>query len=163
MTRHQHNDIVVLMIPNLISLGNPSPWPVLPPGIHDADFLEVAAKFALTPRRKWLLDGAVAAARALRYAGCRTFYLDGSFTTGKPVPRDYDGCWDPDHVDSTKLDPVLLKFDNKREVQKLKYRGELFINSLSADGRRNFLDFFQIDKDSGKPKGIIRISLVNIP
>jgi hypothetical protein len=150
------------MIPDLVMLGNPSPWPVLPPGVFDADFSEVAARFGGTPHRKWLLDGALAAARALNFAGCRTLYLDGSFTTGKPVPGDYDACWAPDHVDPTKLDPVLLDFSNKRQAQKQKYRGELFIKDMSADGQRNFFEFFQIDKDSGQAKGIIKISLVGL-
>lgn len=159
---HRHNIIVVSMIPDLVMLGNPSPWPVLPPGVHDADFSEIATRFAITPHRKWLLQGALAASRALSYAGCRTLYLNGSFTTGKPAPGDYDGCWEPDHVDPAKLDPVLLTFDNKRQAQKQKYRGELFIKDSSADGRRSFFEFFQIDKYSGKPKGIIRISLMGL-
>lgn len=143
-------------------LGNPSPWPMLPPGVYDADFSEVAAKFAGTPHRRWLLDGALAAARALSVAGCRTLYLNGSFTTDKPVPGDYDACWEPDNVDPNKLDPVLLNFSNKRQAQKQKYRGELFIKDNSADGLRNFFEFFQIDKYSGKPKGIIRISILGM-
>ena len=163
MTNHQHNLIVVLMIPDLVDIGSPSPWPVLPPGIHDAEFAEIAAKFATTPHRVWLNAGAVAAAIALKAAGCLTLYLNGSFTTGKPVPGDYDACWDPAHVDPNKLDPVLLDFANQRAAQKRKYRGELFIHSQIAVGQITFLQYFQKDKFSARRKGIIKISLANLP
>jgi hypothetical protein len=145
------------MIPALISLGTPAPWPVLPPGIHNATLAEIAARFATTPHRRWLFDGFVRAVDALRRAGCTTLYLDGSFVTGKPHPDDFDGCWEMNGVDPALLDPVLLQFDNKREAQKRKYLGEMFI----ADGTpgTTFLEFFQIEKFSGLPKGILRVQI----
>ena len=58
------------------------------------------------------------------------------------------------------LAPVLLTFDPGRAIQKAKYRGELFPASIIAgtDGL-SFLEFFQTDKDTGRPKGIIAIDL----
>ncbi|MCB2059322.1 MAG: hypothetical protein R3E09_07485 [Novosphingobium sp.] len=120
---------------------------------------EVAAAFATTPHRRWLFDGFTRAAGALSLAGCKRLYLDGSFTTGKPHPDDYDGCWDHDGIDFTLLDPVLLDFANKCANQKHKYLGEMF-PALSSNGTSGtFLDFFQVEKFSGAPKGIIRITL----
>lgn len=156
-TNRRHNYIVVSMLPDLIDLDS-CPWAVLPPGIHDATIAEVGFRFAITPHRRWLFDGFVRATEALRAAGCRTVYLDGSFVTAKPHPGDFDGCWDHAGVDFGKLDPVLLDFDNKRAAQKAKFLGEMFVAAVSS-GAAPFLDFFQVEKFSGAAKGILRISL----
>lgn len=147
------------MIPTLITLGSPSPWAVLPPGIHDATLMEVAAHFATTPHRKWLFGGFVRVCDVLTRAGCGLIYLDGSFVTDKPHPDDYDGCWDHNGVNPTLLDPVLLDFDNKRAAQKAKYHGEMFIAGMPNGSTGPFVDFFQVEKFSGQAKGILRISL----
>jgi hypothetical protein len=41
-------------------------------------------------RRRTLLAGLREALGALREAGCRTVYLDGSFVTAKEAPEDFD-------------------------------------------------------------------------
>ena len=106
------------------------------------------------------MAGFRAALENLKSAGCRTVYLDGSFVTIKVIPNDYDACWDEDGVDPVLLDPVLLTFDAGRAAQKARYMGELFPASIiaNADGL-SFLDFFQTDKETGNPKGIIAIDL----
>jgi hypothetical protein len=133
----------------------------LPPGIHEATWEELASAFATTGWRRELLAGLRAALEALRLAGCRRAYIDGSFVTAKERPGDYDGCWEPHGVDPDLLDPVLLDFLHPRRAQKDKFRGELFIADWGADpaGTR-FLEFFQIDKATGEPKGIVAIDLV---
>jgi hypothetical protein len=146
------------MIPHLITLGAPTPWPVLPPGIHDASMVEIQARFATTPHRSKLFGGFERAATALRVAGCQTIYLNGSFVTDSPIPGDFDGCWEIAEVDPTLLDPVLLNFENMRMAQKQKYHGEMFIASLPGMGSLSFLQLFQREKYSGRPKGILRIS-----
>jgi len=76
------------------------------------------------------------------------------------VPNDYDACWDIDGVDPDLLDPVLLTFDDGRMTQKSKYLGELFPAQLGEGGSgTTFLEFFQTDKESGEPKGILAIDL----
>ena len=159
-TFSEHNDIVVSMIPPLVDLGAPTPWSVVPPGIHDACLDEVEAAFATTPHRQWLFGGFVRAVDALRKAGCSTVYLDGSFTTGKPHPGDFDGCWDHSGMDFSKLDPVLKAFGAKQAAQKAKYFGELFPAHAPTAPGLSFLQFFQIEKFSQRPKGILRIALV---
>ena len=106
------------------------------------------------------MAGLRAALDNLKAAGCKTVYLDGSFVTSKEVPNDFDACWEEAGVDPAVLDPVLLTFDPGRVTQKAKYMGELFPASAVADGDGfSFLEFFQKDKEAGRPKGIVAIDL----
>jgi hypothetical protein len=145
------------VIPPRIDIG--APWKVLPPGHHDASLDEVEAVFGDDKHRKRLCDGLRRGCEALRLAGCRAVYLDGSYVTEKPGPGDFDACWDPAGVDIAKLDPVLLDFDHRRLKQKLKYGGEFFPSTTLADGTHTFVDYFQIEKTTGLPKGIVLIRL----
>jgi hypothetical protein len=135
----------------------------LPPGIHVASWPELVERFGTNERRREILAGLLRALQALKAAGCRRAYVDGSFVTSKEVPGDFDGCWDHEGVDFDGLDPVLLDFEGHREAQKAKFDGEMFLSMTQADalGRR-FLDFFQLDRD-GRPKGIVQIDLKGIP
>ena len=100
------------------------------------------------------MDGLLRALQALKVAGCRRVWIDGSFVTSKEFPGDFDGCWDHGDVDFALLDPVLLDFGGHREAQKAKFNGELFVAENPADGMgRLFLDSFQGDRD-GRSKGI---------
>ena len=133
---------------------------LLPPGIHWATWEEIEERFGGTPWRRRLLQGFRAALENLKDAGCRTAYLDGSFVTEKAVPGDYDACWDGHGVDPEVLDPVLLTFDSGREAQKAKYLGELFpVVARTNVESPSLLEFFQTDKESGEPKGIVAIDL----
>lgn len=141
------------MIPPFDKRGN------LPPGIHKADWDELETRFT-DPRRVELLMGLREALVALRDAGCRTAYIDGSFVTAKEGPGDFDACWEAVGVDASLLDPVLLDLVPPRTAQKERFGGELFPASFVAEpesGAR-FFDFFQHDRD-GEPKGIIQIDL----
>ena len=59
---------------------------------------------------------------------------------------------------------MLLDFSGRRAAQKAKYGGEMFLAHGPADrlGTR-FVDFFQRDKDTAEPKGIISIDLGGLP
>ena len=130
----------------------------LPAGVHPASWADVEAAFAGTPWRTWLFDGLRRAALSLGQAGCRALWLDGSYVTAKEPPGDFDGCWDPVGVDPAKLDPVLLEFAGGRAAQKAKYGGELFPATWPADARGTpFVEFLQIDKETGSAKGIVLI------
>lgn len=136
----------------------------LPPGIHDASWDEFVARFGHTEHRRGLIGGLAQALLSLRRAGCRVVYLDGSFVTDKDIPNDYDGCWDVGGVDPSLLDPVLLQFDNWRAAQKAKFGGELFPAQGTEGGTgRVWLDFFQVDKDTGSAKGVVAIDLGSLP
>lgn len=146
------------MIPDLINIDG-APWGVLPHGIHVATLSEVEQKFAVNRHRRKLFTGLVEAAKSLKQAGCKRIYLDGSFVTGKPKPEDYDGCWDPDCVNPEQLDPVFLDFSNGRRNQKQKYLGEMFPSGIERGSGKHFVDFFQVEKFTGKSKGIVEIDL----
>ena len=142
-------------IPEFNDSGN------LPTGIHQANWLEVEAKLAFNERRQELLNGMRRACESLKMVGCSRIFIGGSLVTDKEFPGDFDLCWQDDTVDFLQLqslDPVLLDFKNKRAAQKAKYGGELFPASISADGYRTYLEFFQFDRN-GESKGIVAIDL----
>jgi hypothetical protein len=136
----------------------------LPPGLHWASWDEIAERFGGTERRVALLDGLRRALVALKAAGCRTAYIDGSFVTTKEDPRDFDGCWEPDGVDLRRLDPTLYDFAVGRRAQKRKYGGELFpANFIANAAGFKFFDLFQTESSTGKPKGMVAINLEDLP
>ncbi len=72
-----------------------------------------------------------------------------------PIQGIADALLKPD-----RLDPVLLDFRDGRAAQKAKYGGELFPAELPEGlSGRTFLEFFQTDRDTGGPKGIVSIDL----
>jgi hypothetical protein len=148
------------MIPALIKIRG-APWAVLPPGIHQASLSEVRDSFATNPHRRSLFNGLVCAAKALSKGKVQRIYLDGSFVTGKPLPGDYDGCWDHTGVIPHLLDPVFFDFKNGRANQKAKYMGEFFPSIAIAEPGTGliFEDFFQIEKFTGEKKGILQVDL----
>ncbi len=121
-------------------------------------------RFGRSPHRQWLLGGLVRALKNLFDAGCRIAYVDGSFVTAAEHPRDYDACWEVQGVVLQRIDPVLRVFSHGRALQKLKYFGELFPCHMRADeAGRPFLEFFQTDKATGGPKGIVALRLEGLP
>lgn len=97
-------------------------------------------------------------------AGCRRVYLDGSFVTTKAFPNDFDCCWDTDGVDPQRLDPVFMDFSDYRARQKARFGGEFFPARATAKKPwTTFLEYFQLDKETGNPKGIVGIDLTCWP
>ena len=145
------------MIPPFDSDGN------LPPGVHLVTWAEVFATFGSTPYRIRLLHGFQAATEVPAPAGCRRVYLDGSFVTSKASPNDFDALWDTANVDLALLlqsEPCFGDFSNLRAAQKEKYFGEFFpANFREPSFGGLFLDFFQVDQQTGLPKGIVAIDL----
>jgi hypothetical protein len=136
----------------------------LPPGVHETGWDEFTKRYGTSSRRKRLLRGLHNALRALRAAGCTRAYINGSFVTNKRDPGDFDACWEATGVDGAALDPVLLDFTDARRAQKAKFGGELFPAEVAADSAgTRFLDYFQQDKNSGAPKGIVALNLKDLP
>ena len=136
----------------------------LPPGVHEATLAEIEERYGYTERRRAMLLGLREAAEALRLAGCRRLYLDGSFVSAKAAPNDYDVCWEIDGVDLFQLMGTaeeLLEFRRARRAprQRERFGGEFF--SLAPEGPigREILALFQRDQYSGQPKGILAVSL----
>ncbi|SEM70815.1 hypothetical protein [Bradyrhizobium sp. OK095] len=157
MTNIQHNNIVVIMLPEADSSTG-----YLPPGVHDAPWSEVASRFSGNGHRVLLVGGLLAALQNLAGAGCRSVLLDGSFVSLKHLPEDYDGAWDTQGVDPGLIDPVLLDFSNGRAAMKTKYLGELFPASAAAAPGVLYRDFFMKDRN-GIPKGVVNIGLGSLP
>jgi hypothetical protein len=134
----------------------------LPPGLHDAGWQEIAARFAGNTHRERLLSGLLSALQNLAAAGCKAVILDGSFVTTKVLPDDYDGAWEMTGVDPNLLDPVLLDFSNRRAAMKTKYAGELFPAGLFAAPGVLYRDFFMKDRN-GVAKGVVQIDLGSLP
>jgi hypothetical protein len=142
------------MIPPFDRRGN------LPPGIHNASWDELEARFGGTPWRNALLQGLQEALESLKRAGCRKAYIDGSFVTAKEVPADFDACWESDGVKLAALDSILLDFTEDRRVQKERFRGELFPADLVTEPEGiPVLEFFQRERIPGLAKGIVQVEL----
>lgn len=131
----------------------------MPAGIHRATWEEVEQVFGTTNHRVRLLDGLYEAMVQLKIAGCRRIYVNGSFVTAEPHPADFDACWDPVGVDPYLLDPILLDCRPPRHAQKARYHGELVPSSATAAVGYSYLQYFQVDKNSGDPKGIVAMDL----
>jgi hypothetical protein len=142
---------------------------VLPPGVHPGDWKEVEAMFGTTPWRRWLLEGLRDALAELGRVNCAAAYLDGSFVTDKPVPGDYDLCWDHTTMTSAELaalDPIFTDpayIAPPRDAQKAKYRGDLLPNVPEGGSGLLFVDFFQIERNTGNPKGIVLLDPRRVP
>ncbi len=142
------------MIPDFDSNGN------LPEGIHYATFSEFVAKFAYNPKRAWLIDGLKLLMTTLRKANCKLIYIDGSFVTDKELPSDYDLCWSVHNVNYNEIAELLDFSAIGRKKMETKYRGDIFPAEIPEGlSGKLFLDFFQQDKNTGVPKGIIAIEL----
>ena len=118
------------------------------------------SRFGFTLKRRRLLAGLQQALVLLKRAGCRCVYIDGSFVTAKPQPGDIDVCWAIDRVDPNALDPVFLDFSQSRARQKARFLCEFFPADLPEGlTGKTFLEFFQVDKTTGLPKGIVTMNL----
>src|ERR1039458_2628359 len=90
----------------------------------------------------------------------KAILLDGSFVTAKEQPGDFDACWDIADVDPDRLDPIFFDFENGRAAQKARFYGELFPAQLPEGwSGKAFLEFFQTDKETGNPKGVVGFDL----
>lgn len=120
---------------------------------------EIKSRFLAGSKRPILYSGFESGVSLLELAGCGVVYLDGSFVTEKPTPGDFDACWEVAGVDDQILDPIFLDFTNARAAQKARFGGEFFPRSSLADGQRDFLEYFQLDKFTGNAKGIVRVRM----
>ena len=135
----------------------------LPPGVHESTWADFCARYAVTPRRRDILTGLEQAVSDLKAAGCQRIYVDGSFVTDKPLPGDFDLCWEPSGVNMKKLNPVLtMQLPNWRSLQKQLYKGELFLATMQETSSGiSFVEYFQRDTRLTRNliKGIIAINL----
>jgi hypothetical protein len=120
----------MIMIPDFDENGN------LPPGVHFCSWDEFNEKFGYTRNRRQVIQGMDAVMSELKTAGCKVFYINGSFVTSEPSPRDFDACWDRDAVDIEYLQqnaPLILNFYQSK-AQKSKLELTHFNEKLSFCG-----------------------------
>ena len=143
---------LTLMIPVFENEG------YLPVGIHLATLDEVEIRFSYTIWRRELFKHLFKLVEDLKTIGCTAVYLDGSFITTKRIPNDMDICWEDAGIDYDMVEqtmPVLFDFENGRKNQQEKYKADIFpANIIEGSIGAPFLEFFQKDKVTGKPKGI---------
>ncbi|WP_395140267.1 DUF6932 family protein [Armatimonas sp.] len=136
-----------------------SPSGNLPGGIHEPEsWAEFVLCFGTNPTRRRQIEGLKDALRLLKAAGCQVVYVNGSFTTAKELPGDFDACWDTAGVDFDRLDDIFFKLRSPRTKMKARFGGELFPANAGAGNGEDFLEFFQHDRN-GIPKGIVRLDL----
>lgn len=92
-------------------------------------------------------------------------YVDGGFVTAKALPNDVDPCWDRPGVDPRRLSNTpLWTFDRNRATRKATDGGErLPADALADDAGRRLLDSFHVDRETGRPKGIVALDLGSLP
>lgn len=80
--------------------------------------------------------------------------------TSKPIPGDFDACYELTEIDRSLLNPVFLDFRDGRAAQKREYGGEFFPSVAHADRwGSTFLDFFQSLRGTNSRKGIVTVNL----
>lgn len=105
-------------------------------------------------------DGLLRASQDLKFAGCRRIYVNGSFVTTKPIPGDFDACYEITGIDRSVLNPVFFDFRDGRAAQKREYGGEFFPSIAQADRwGRTFIEFFQTLRGTDSRKGILTVNL----
>ena len=143
------------MIPEFNEVGN------LPIGVHFCYWDEFKERFGYTAKRSRLIEGLEEVMLHLKAAGCRNFFVNGSFVTSEPKPKDFDCCWDrDDDIDYNYLiknAPLILNYYNSA-AQKAKYGGEIYPSDEPVNESTISIEFFQQDRRYRK-KGIIGINL----
>ncbi|WP_142383765.1 DUF6932 family protein [Peribacillus deserti] len=146
----------------------------LVPGIHELNWGQFTDYYGYNERRKLLLTGLEKGIKLLKKAGCEKVYVDGSFVSIKEFPNDFEVCWEEKGVHLKQLkqiEPLFFIFKQKRKAQKAKYMGEFFPanrvrpmyhRTIGRVRKMRYLDFFQTDKRTDEPKGIIAIDLRTI-
>ncbi|WP_405425215.1 DUF6932 family protein [Streptomyces erythrochromogenes] len=140
-------------LPQLNDLG------YLPPGEHSAQWKEIELTFGWNYKRKNLLVGLHYTVKSLVEFGVDEFYIDGSFVTEKPRPRDIEVIYMPLPA-KPKQSWGLFDF-SQHEALKRQHEIDLWpypSPQRTSRGTVTIKDFFSFDRND-TPKGIIRLDL----
>jgi hypothetical protein len=137
---------------------------VLPEGEHKMSLEEFKDRFVFNQKRAVIFSGLKLLIKDLKSIGCKTIYVDGSYVTNKEEPNDVDVCWDDEgEIDWDLLIsdfPILGDLEPPRLSQQRKYCADIFpANILHGSSGKLFKDFFKTNKETGNPKGIIKIAI----
>jgi hypothetical protein len=149
-----------LPIPKFLTDG----W--LPAGHHSASWDEIESVFAGQPgsRRRFVYDQLVDWVRRVQGCGLSgLLILNGSFISTNPVPGDVDliFVYDSQSEELLKSRPELRKL---LDYMNCKNDGPGDVFCFPENTVRNFpklcrLDGFDLDKQTGEPKGVIELLL----
>jgi hypothetical protein len=134
------------MIPQFDETGN------LPPGIHLSTFEEFQQRFVYNKKRKELHCKLLDVIILLRKFSCRAVFIDGSYVSSKVLPSDIDLCWDDEDVNFQFVQLMAPDILLSNKERKAKFGIDVFPAEY-------FLAFFQKDKQTEMPKGIIKIEI----
>jgi len=135
----------------------------LPDGEYLGTWSEICERFGIGERRTWLLEGLQLLVNDLRAARVRDVWLDGSFVTDDPDPRDYDVCWSPTGANKDTL-PREFGYEQEASVDPnipnhellvQKYRGDVFVH---LPPWADFVSRFRQDRE-GRSRGIVKIDM----
>ena len=122
----------------------------LPPGIHVAPWDEVVERFGWNAHRRELLDLLQRVLLTLREASCMSVILNGSFTTAKEIPKDFDLVYEA-HSVQHELVPDWIE---DRDIA----GGDIVARFQEMDLGTVMLNFFSTDIEDVE-KGLVRINL----
>jgi len=138
---------------------------LLPPGVHKCNLKQLQLAFAFNVRREQLFESLQHCVSQMHDRGLAgTLYIDGSYVTSKPNPRDIEITLDVAGQTVAMQDRALAY--HVREHQALTKNGVDWWPSYPG-APRNFVDFFQYvgEKTAAtlrcsplEKKGILRIT-----
>lgn len=144
------------MIPLLNSEGQ------LPVGVHLATWSEVRRRFGSSnPVRRKLMRGLERLLALARRAGARGLYLDGSFTTAKPEPGD----WDAVLVLRTGTNGAAKEVGEMADRRRVKreWGGDLFlVMEDDAEILAYYVGQVFVRDREGRPKGILKLPVEDV-
>lgn len=132
----------------------------LPPGEHPVSWQHLVAAFGRGSRKRELAtDGLHRFALMLHAAGGKWLFVDGSFTSCRERPSDWDGCFLGCEIDWQIVDPRLKDVNANRQSLKADFKCDVFdAETINGETGKPFREFFQQDRN-GKPKGILVLDL----
>ena len=145
---------------------------LLMPGEYKMSFEEFEKTFVYNYKRRSIFIGFKKLLVILKEIDCDFIYVDGSFVTLKTLPGDIDVCWNMNNKKEMReiqiyklfeICPQLFNINDQknREFVETEFCADVFpANSIESECGLMFKDFFQIDKETELPKGIIIISLL---
>jgi hypothetical protein len=133
---------------------------ILPAGEYRVSIEEFKERFVYNEIRIEIFEGILKLMNDLKKIGCKVIYIDGSFVSNARFPTDADICWENKNIDmdfAEKKMPILFDLNFPRQAQHDLYMADIFPEDF--DGFE-CLNFFQKDKSTDIPKGIIKLEII---
>lgn len=173
--KQYYNFIVVILLIDLLTIFMELQFDentgLLLPGEHELTFEEFENEFVYNDRRKYIYGKFNGLIEIFKTIECSHIYIDGSYVTSKPVPNDIDVCWHMAEEKDKRNFQLQTLFDhfpflfnlqdiNNRKHNQREFCADVFpANSVEGGSKLMFKDFFQRDKETNHPKGIIIVNL----